>query len=123
MRFVMMMLLIFGMSAHAKKSMKGWDLYTWEDEACGPQVESMIKPKMCYALVTGTNRLKSRDELMKIRVSFDELKKKLGELSKGETVSWNNAAGVEKMALVMPGEPRRQQIIDEAARLGLKLER
>jgi hypothetical protein len=123
MRFVMAALLLLGVNAHAKKSMKGWDLYTWEDPACGPQLESAIKPKLCYALVTGTNRLKSREELMKARVSFDDLKKKLSELPKGETIAWNNASSVDKVALVMPGEPRRQQILDEATRLGLKVER
>ncbi len=42
----------------------------------------------------------------------------------GDTVVWNNAATLDgKVQLTMPNEQRQKQLTDDAARLGLKLEK
>jgi hypothetical protein len=61
--------------------MKGYELYSWESRG-----------EWYFALLVGTNRLKTRGEISspKVRVrGLKALKKKLGRLAAGEEVSWS----------------------------------
>jgi hypothetical protein len=107
----------------ALSSMKGWELYTWMHEDCGPQLESAIKPKMCFALVAGTNAVKEAGEIVKARITYDELKKKLAQLKPGEEITWNSTVALKgKLDLKLPGDPLKREIVDTARNLALKLD-
>lgn len=60
--------------------MKGYELYSWK-----------VKGKWHYSLLSGTNRVKSFDEITTnrtIRVGDAALKSELKNLPKGEEVFW-----------------------------------
>jgi hypothetical protein len=64
------------------KSMKGWELYSWQ------------KPDgWYYALVVGTNRIKTFEEISANDVAvlgLEVLKAKLSQLSAGEEIYWSD---------------------------------
>jgi hypothetical protein len=64
------------------KSMKGWELYSWQ------------KPEgWYYALVVGTNRIKTFEEISANDVTvlgLEVLKAKLSQLVAGEEIYWSN---------------------------------
>ena len=63
--------------ARTLTSMKGWELYIWQDQG-----------KTFYALLTGTNRLKTQDEIAHAAISsLDDLERQLDALVPGQTVS------------------------------------
>jgi hypothetical protein len=106
--------------AHA---MKGWALYTWLDPECGPQLESAIEPKLCYALVPATNRTHSAEEIAKARLGFEALEAQLERLPAGESIGWNNASALTgRLPLAMPSEARTKQILELARAHGLTIE-
>jgi hypothetical protein len=57
---------------------KGYELYSWQDEA----------GRWLYALLPGTNRLKSSQEIHNGRIAESELRDTLRKLPPGETVTW-----------------------------------
>src|SRR4051812_2796460 len=70
-------------------NMKGWELYSWTDEACyGVQLHSEVRTATCYALLPGTNREKTVAEIKKEPLHLYDLKKKFAELRKGEELFW-----------------------------------
>jgi len=63
------------------RSMKGFELYSWQAEG-----------KWCFALVVGTNWIKTYEEIAspEVRVEgLDALKRKLDQLASGEQVFWS----------------------------------
>jgi hypothetical protein len=101
-------------------SMKGWELRSWHDPqgACIPQVHSGIDPAWCYSLLVGTNREKTRDEVVKEPLSEAKLVQKLAELKSGEEISWVT----DGKELQLPPKAPLGRIEKEAKRLGLKLQ-
>lgn len=94
----------------AEKSFKGMELYSWK----GPH------GVWSFALLPGTNRLKTEDEVKKpenrIR-GLALLKERLASLAKGEEVFWNApAAGFE-----LPDERIRTDIAAAAKKAGVEL--
>ena len=65
------------------KSMKGWELYSWE------------KPDgWCYSLVMGTNRVKTFEEISTPAMTLTDLamlKNKLNQLAEKEQVVWTTS--------------------------------
>jgi hypothetical protein len=72
----------------------------------------------CFALLPGTNRNKTRDEVLKAQVPERELMRKLGELKRGEEILW-----VEEGDFRRPPRPVEDRIVKEVARLGLQLDK
>ena len=95
------------MTAHADTSMKGWELYSW---TCDKSV--------CYALLPGTNRLKTAPEIKKAPLDEAKLKARLGQLKRGEDV-FATVGDVTTSHQFLTPPPK--QVVDEIARLGLKL--
>lgn len=74
-------------------SMKGYELYSWK-----------ISGEWYFALLVGTNRIKTRREVSSPRVRIrgvDALKRKLDRLAEGEEVTW---AGRLRPWAVLPPE-------------------
>lgn len=71
--------------------MKGWEIYSWFDMKCSskPQLHSAPNPdSVCFALLPGTNRLKTVDEIRKSPLPIAELEKRIAKLAKGDEVFW-----------------------------------
>jgi hypothetical protein len=117
-------LFLFTLSARAQatppaSSMKGWELYSWFDMDCSasPQVHSAPNDdSWCFALVEGTNRVKTDDEIVKQKLPLGGLLTKLTGLEKGEAVFW-----LSDETFTMPGRALEKKVRRTAARLGLTL--
>lgn len=75
-------------------SMKGYELYSWQTQK-----------GWYFSLVVGTNRLKKYAEVTSPKVRINgvaALKRKLGELPRGEEVFWSSK-GLRKMSLPAKG--------------------
>jgi VCBS repeat-containing protein len=84
-----------------EKSMKGYELYSWQADGAWH-----------YALVVGTNRLKTFDEITSPSVavkSLDELRSQLARLARGEEIVWTTWTDDR---LTLPPQP----VIDEIAK-------
>lgn len=91
-------------------SMKGYELYSWK-----------IRGEWYFALLVGTNRLKSRREVdsPKARVrGVEALKRKLSRLAEGEEVAW---AGRLVPWAVLPPEKIVDEIKNYCDRRGITL--
>ena len=69
-------------------SMKGWELYSWLNEN-----------KWEYSILTGTNRLKSYNEVISgdlVADSLDSLKLILNRLQEGEAITWLGRVWLER---------------------------
>jgi len=67
----------------ARPRFKGVELYSWKD----------AKGAWVFALLSGTNRLKTEKEVKDVRnqiAGIEALKKALGHLAAGENVSWTH---------------------------------
>ena len=74
---------------------KGYELYSWQDGGGSWR----------YALLEGTNRLKSPAEVATAGVAEDQLRLRLAELPQGESVSWCPPYAVEtEVQLATPPE-------------------
>jgi diacylglycerol kinase (ATP) len=70
---------------------KGMELYSWQSEAGEWQ----------YAILVGTNRNKTLDEVQMTPLDLRETKKEIGKLSVGESLFWMNSVfDVEKGQMV-----------------------
>jgi ABC-type glycerol-3-phosphate transport system substrate-binding protein len=85
-------------AAAVSASMKGTDLYSWQDEV----------GTWWFAILPGTNRLKTIDELQAAAVNVRDVKGAFSSLPPGETLLWNNQAAVEEnvreLLAMPPGE-------------------
>src|SRR5436309_349513 len=77
-------LVALAVSAQAAQAMKGYELYSWK-----------AKGRWHYAVLVGTNRAKSYEEITaqaNERISIAALEAELEKLPRGETLSWRSAA-------------------------------
>src|SRR5438874_13232472 len=72
-------------------SMKGWELYSWVDPACSAKLQTKSafnQDSVCFALLPGTNRMKTAPEIKSTPLKLAEVKQKLAALKRGEEVFW-----------------------------------
>src|SRR5262245_19605193 len=90
MRFALALLLgcLSVSSAQAARSVKGWELYSWSDQRCSAKPHYHVTPRdaVCFALLPGTNRLKTTAEIMKRPLTLAELQKRIDKLARDEDV-------------------------------------
>ena len=107
--------------ADASQATKGYELYSWK-----------VKGRWHYAVIAGTNRAKSYEEITSPdneRVGLAALKAELKKLPRGEEVFWRSAAhpGVAKprakgsAILELPSRKRIKLIKAYCDKLGLEL--
>lgn len=95
--------------------MKGISLFSWKDEG----------GYFWYALLPGTNRLKTSKELLDYKVSEGYLKETLKNLQENIDVSWNNLIEIsdkEKLEFSLPEKKKIDEIKRMAKVSKLKLE-
>ncbi len=108
-------------SAQAAQAMKGYELYSWK-----------VTGRWHYAVIPGTNRAKSYDEITakaSERIGINALTSELKRLPRGETLFWRSAAhpGVSKPRakgspiLELPSRQRIKRIRAICEKLGLRL--
>ena len=103
-----------------RHSMKGWELYTWFDLSCSASAQVHSAPNddsWCAALVPGTNRVKSVDEVKRARIKWRDLATALGGLASGEDVAWVRTP----RAFDLPGAALRDPIAALAKQRGVAL--
>ena len=77
----------------AKITTKGYELYSWRLES----------GTWYYALVLGTNRLKTDSELVAVqKTSLDSIEKEIRTFSQGEYIFWNTNKDQMQLPLVLP---------------------
>ena len=107
--------------ADASQALKGYELYSWK-----------VKGRWHYAVLAGTNRAKSYEEITSPdneRVGLAALKAELKKLPRGEEVFWRSAAhpGVARPRakgspiLELPSRQRIKQVKAYCDKLGLEL--
>lgn len=108
-------------AAQAAQAMKGYELYSWK-----------VNGHWHYAVIAGTNRAKSYDEITagaNERAGIAALEAELKKLPRGESLFWRSAAhpGVAKPrakgspVLELPSRHRIKRIKAICERLGLRL--
>lgn len=91
MRLVALLLVALSFHAADGGTMKGWEIYSWFDMKCSatPHLHSAPNPdSVCFALLVGTNRQKTVDEIRKAAVPIALLEKRIATLAKGDEVFW-----------------------------------
>jgi hypothetical protein len=95
-----------------KRSMKGWELYSWQN-----------KNTWKFSILTGTNRNKKLEEIKApeaVLHSLKELEQALFELAKGEYVTWFNPPTFPELSL--PPDTTIEEIRAWCKKLGLILQ-
>ncbi|MFT3698720.1 MAG: hypothetical protein QM831_36575 [Kofleriaceae bacterium] len=77
MKILAILVMMIGAARAGEKSFKGWELYSWK-----------CKDTACFALVVGTNRNKTVDEIHGAAIDLAAVEKKIDGLAAGEQVSW-----------------------------------
>ncbi len=93
------------------RSMKGYELYSWQSDDV-----------WYFSLLTGTNRMKTIDEIKDAAIRLDDLenlKAELDKLAVGEFVTWSMIQG--DLSLALPPEEIVNDIRDYCEHLGLQL--
>ena len=115
------LLVALAVSAQASQAMKGYELYSWR-----------VKGHWHYAVMIGTNRAKSYDEITakeNERIGIAALEAELKKLPRGEELFWRSAAhpGVIKPRakgspiLELPSRQRIKRIKAYCDKLGIRL--
>lgn len=115
------LLMALVVSVPAAQAMKGYELYSWK-----------VKGRWHYAVLTGTNRDKSYDEITakaSERIGIAALTGALKRLPRGETLVWRSAAHAGVIKPQSPGSPvlelpsrhRIERIRAICEKLGLRL--
>jgi hypothetical protein len=115
------LLIMVTANGYGQQSMKGYELYSWK-----------IKGNWHYALVPGTNRAKSYEEITAKnaeRVGTDALEAELMKIPRGEEVFWKGDAppGAKRsesskgIDLKHPSRKRIERIKAICDKLGIKL--
>ena len=116
-----LLLVALAASAQAAQAMKGYELYSWK-----------VKGRWHYALLAGTNRAKSYDEITSAaseRVGVAALEAELKKVPRGEEVFWMSAAHANVVkprakgsaVLELPSRQRIRRIKAYCDKLGIKL--
>jgi hypothetical protein len=93
------------------QSMKGYELYSWQRDG-----------DWHFALLVGTNRIKTHDEVTSPEAGVqgtEALKRELSRLPKGEPVVWSP---LRVAGLTMPPNDTISEINEYSAQLGIQLE-
>ena len=93
-----------------ERSIKGYELYSWQSEG-----------EWRHALVMGSNRLKTYEEITKPSVamrSLAELRSQLARLTRGEEIVWGMTIDAR---LALPPQPMIDEIEKACRELGLNL--
>lgn len=88
---LLLLLLSFRPAAADRGPMKGWELYSWFDLKCSarPQLQSAPNAdSVCFALVPGTNRTKTTEEIQKAGIGIAALEQRIAKLAAGQDVVW-----------------------------------
>ena len=93
-----------------KPEFKGMELYSYVDDS------GTIR----YALLIGTNRIKSADEIIRSSVSYKRLIKKIKSLAPKENISWVNNRP-ENISLKYPDKATIGRIKSICKELDIKL--
>lgn len=105
--------------------MKGWEIYSWFDMNCSatPSLQSAPNPdSVCFALLPGTNRLKTADEIRKTPLAIKDLEQRIATLASGDEVFWNAPDTTFDLPEPARGSPDpRNRAVDALNRQGLKL--
>jgi len=115
------MLVALATCGQAAQAMKGYELYSWR-----------VKGRWHYAVMAGTNRAKSYDEITakeNERIGIAALEAELKKLPRGESLFWRSAAhsGVIKPRakgspiLELPSRQRIKRIKAYCDKLGIRL--
>ena len=98
-------------AAPTKRSMKGWELYSWTERGAWR-----------FALLVGTNRMKQATEIKAPVVTLPNvaaLKEKLTELASGESVFWD---ATRMVGFGLPPAATLETVRQHCQTLGLRLE-
>jgi hypothetical protein len=88
-----------------KTSFKGWELYCWRRDR-----------EWAFALLIGTNRIKSDAEIEQARVGLDAVLAELSNLAKGQTV----VLGHNRARNQLPPQRIRRAILERCRTRGLE---
>jgi hypothetical protein len=102
-------------SSTSTHSMKGWELYSWSSGCTNADAT-------CFALLVGTNRMKSVDEIKQTPLTLQQLDAALAKLATGDEILWR--APTSEFTLPDPMQPTTDPLRRAEAtiqRLGLKL--
>jgi hypothetical protein len=92
----------------SQASMKGWEVYAWQENG-----------QSHFALLVGTNRLKTADEIAKAAVQgFDAFKPQLDQLASGQEVFVSG-----KQLLQAPPQTEGDQVVGYCKKIGLEAQR
>lgn len=103
---------VFIFSIDCLAEMKGWELYCLQD-----------KSEVKYALLPGTNRLKSESEIIQSQelVPLSGLSRKLQKVPKGEPITiQGGGVKAEGSKLVLPPDKDKQEILSLCRSLKLQ---
>jgi hypothetical protein len=92
MKLAALVLVALHLNAYGERSMKGWEIYSWFDATCSakPHVKSAPNPdSVCFALLPGTNRRKTVEEIRKAPLPIAALAQRIATLHPGDEVFWN----------------------------------
>jgi hypothetical protein len=95
----------------AHKSFEGIELYSWKGPA----------ENWCFALLPGTNRLKTVTEIKKKKNKISsvlELRKKFLKLAEGEQIFWSSP---DSGGFTFPDEKTKSEIMDAAKKADVEL--
>jgi hypothetical protein len=116
-----------GVARADPSSMKGWEVYSGFDLTCSakPQLHSAPNAdSVCFALLPGTNRLKTAPEVKKAPLRRAEFEHELAALPKGAELSWTVGDVTTSFQFDQPSsrpDDPRGELVKQIARLGLKL--
>jgi hypothetical protein len=92
-----------------EKAFKGMELYSWQGD----------DGQWSYAILFGTNRIKSSDEVLSHPLDIEGVKEGLCKLAPGEQVFWRSGewslSNGEELDLETPPQEIVNQVIDHAA--------
>ncbi len=97
-----------GLAAPGRRSMKGFELYSWEERGSWK-----------FALLLGTNRLKRPEEIQAAAVTLPDLEQKLGDVARGEFILWGTT---ETPGLSLPPAETVARVRRQCQALGLQLQ-
>ena len=109
MRLAALILLCLGglaLGDPGEHSFKGWELYAWSDKGCADGT--------CFALLTGTNRNKTVEEVRQKPLDLAALEARIGKLATGEDIIW------QASSFVVP-DAARQRVAAACTKRGVKL--
>ncbi len=88
---LVILLLSFRPAVADRAPVKGWELYSWFDLKCSARPHFASAPNadsVCFALLPGTNRTKTTEEIQKLGTGIAALEQRIAKLGAGQDVVW-----------------------------------